>query len=96
MDRSPQRFRMGTQTVSIKAEYDGDKYFHRMNEILSAFPSAIGFEIDGDAIDFLTKDNGDLLIPPIIGHYPESIIDVIPGETQGSSHRPRGPQAVMS
>ncbi|KAG0319839.1 hypothetical protein BGZ97_001328 [Linnemannia gamsii] len=91
-----QKFRMGEQTIMIEAQWDGKIYYHRMNEILDAFPTATGFEIDGDALDFLTKDNGDLCIPPIIGHFPNRIIDVVPGAPQGSSVKPRGPQAVMS
>ncbi|KAF9142663.1 hypothetical protein BG015_000707 [Linnemannia schmuckeri] len=91
-----QKFRMGEQTIKIVPQWNGKIHYHRMNEILDAFPTAAGFEIDGDALDFLTKDNGDLCIPPIIGHYPNRIIDVVPGTPQGSSARPRGPQAVMA
>ncbi|OAQ36794.1 hypothetical protein K457DRAFT_12447 [Linnemannia elongata AG-77] len=90
-----QKFRMGEHTIKIEPQWDGKIHYHRMNEILDAFPTAVGFEIDGDALDFLTKDNGDLCIPPIIGHYPNRIIDVVPGAPQGSSARPRGPQAVI-
>lgn len=65
-----QKFRMGEQTIMIEAQWDGKIYYHRMNEILDAFPTATGFEIDGDALDFLTKDNGDLYVPASLCSVP--------------------------
>ena len=62
-----QKFRMGEQTIKIEPQWDGKIHYHRMNEILDAFPTAVGFEIDGDALDFLTKDNGDLYVFLVFG-----------------------------
>lgn len=71
-----QSFRMGEQTIKIEAQWDGKIHYHRMNEILDAFPTAIGFEIDGDALDFLTKDNGDLYV---FDSFMHSVVDFLGG-----------------
>ncbi|KAF9129802.1 hypothetical protein BGW39_003802 [Mortierella sp. 14UC] len=70
-------FRGKKHAIQVRKDSKRGYYYSRINDIQSIFPGASQFKIDDATISFLKNEQGDLIEPKRIGHYPYSIVEVV-------------------
>ncbi|KAF9904214.1 hypothetical protein EC991_002917 [Linnemannia zychae] len=65
------------QAIQIRRDSRRGYFYSRMNDIQSIFQGAAQFKVDGTNILFLKNEQGDLIEPKRIAHYPDRIVEVV-------------------